>query len=110
MKNQLTSPSARKWQSYNRWRSSHRQLDAARRLEKKLASQAEYVENYVNPYTPAPRVKAFATVTIEVGGERVRFKIHKLPHGLSVSPTLAGKKVQKVLLAAWANAKEKVCL
>lgn len=48
--------------------------------------------------TPTSRASGFR-VTVECldDGERVRFTAARLPWGLSVSPTLAGKKVAAVL-------------
>jgi hypothetical protein len=98
MQKSLTSPTARKWQSYNRWRSKNRKLDQQRRLEKIAARKDVYVEGYTVPKISIPRTSAYATIIIRMrDGTRSQFSIHELPHGLSVSPTLAGQKVAAVL-------------
>lgn len=98
MKNRPTSPTARKWQRYNRWRSKSRARDQERRLERIAQRKADYVAGYRVPRVPVPRLKAMATVIIVFdSGERVRFKVYRSAHGLSVSPTLAGKRVATVL-------------
>ncbi len=98
MQKLLTSPNARKWQSYNRWRSKNRKLDQQRRLEKIQERKGAYVDGYTVPKVSVPRVPAYATVIIRMrDGTRSQFSIHELPHGLSVSPTLAGQKVFTIL-------------
>lgn len=98
MQKRLTSVTARKWQGYNRWRSKNRELDQQRRLEKMAERKESYVDGYTVPKVSIPRVKAYATVIIRMrDGSRSQFSIHELPHGLSVSPTLAGQKVTAVL-------------
>lgn len=101
MPNRVTSAKGHKWQRYNRWRSKNRALARSLRLARIAARNAAAVANYRVPRCSRPRVAAFAIVTVALrSGERLRFAIHELPHGLTVSPTLAGRRVQQVLLAA----------
>jgi len=98
MKNRGTSPNARKWQRYNQWRSKSRAIDRARRLEKAQRVAADYVENYTVPKVPAPRLSAWATITIVMrDGRKSRLQIGETPFGLSISPTQAGKRVAEFL-------------
>jgi len=51
--------------------------------------------------TPTPRVSADAVVTIKIKGQpQMQFSSYRTPWGWTVSPTLAGKKVQQVLMHA----------
>ena len=48
-----------------------------------------------------PRVKADAVVKIKLQGQpQIQFSTYKTPYGWTISPTLAGKKVQQVLMNA----------
>lgn len=96
---QLTSPSARKWQHYNRWRAKNRALDRQRRLERIAARKAQYAADYVAPVAPKPkRLPPFARVRIAFAdGTSAGFAIHETPFGLSISPTTAGHKLSSLL-------------
>lgn len=88
-----------KWKRYNRWRAANRELDRKRRLEKQAAKQAVFVENYTVPKLSTPR-KPRADFRIRIylpDGSSTGFSISRGPFGLTVSPTLAGKKVACVL-------------
>ena len=96
---QVTSANSRKWQRYNRWRSNFRELDRLRRLER-VAEKQRAFEAAQSPEirAPVPRVKAWARISLRFrDGRSVTFAIHELPHGLTISPTLAGRKVAAVL-------------
>ena len=90
---------ARKWQGYNSWRAKHRELDRARRLEKAAAKQAAYVANYsVHKMNKGRLPAAWATITIRMrDGAKVKLRIGETCHGLTVSPTAAGRRVAAVL-------------
>lgn len=96
---QLTSPTRSKWASYNRWRSKNRKLDQQRRLEKAAAKKQVYIDGYEVPKVAAIRKRAaLATVIIRLRtGERHQFAIHDGAFGLTVSPTVAGKRVALVI-------------
>ena len=65
-----------------------------------FAASPEYAEQLIAGNTPQPKRKhSEFRVTIEFldDGERVQFTSFNGPHGLTVSPTLAGKKVSAIL-------------
>ncbi len=65
-----------------------------------FAASPEYAEQLIAGNTPLPKRKPSGfRVTIECldDGERVQFTTAHGPHGLTVSPTLAGKKVSAIL-------------
>jgi hypothetical protein len=99
---QATSATGRKWQRYNRWRSAHRELDRKRRLDRIAEKEATKALPPERPKCPMPRrPKAWARVRITFGdGTTTGFVIHESPFGLTISPTLAGRKVSAVLSAA----------
>jgi len=65
-----------------------------------FAASPEYADQLIAGKTPPPKRKPSGfRVTIECldDGERVQFTSFNGPHGLTVSPTLAGKKVSAIL-------------
>ncbi len=101
MQKRPTSATARKWQSYNRWRSKHRALDRQRRLERIAQRKAAFVEGCtVQPAAIPRKTAALHTIIIRnADGTRHQFSINKTPFGPSVSPTVAGQRVTQYLLA-----------
>lgn len=87
-----------RWKRYNRWRSANRALDRQRRLEKQAEKAAAFVAGYTVPKIAAPRKKAEFRVRIYLpDGSSTGFRISRGPFGLTISPTLAGRKVAAVL-------------
>ena len=99
MQNQVTSPTARKWQRYNRWRAGHIAVDRARRLARLADRKAAFLDGYDAPKFAAPKPpKAWARVRIYFAdGTSAGFAIHETPFGKSISPTLAGRKLTTLL-------------
>ena len=62
-------------------------------------SAAEAIPENENVYRP--RIHADAVVIIKIRGQpQMQFSSYKTPFGWTISPTLAGKKVQQVLMRA----------
>ena len=90
-----------KWSRYNAWRSRNRALDRERRLERIAAKQAAALETHTVPKVPIPRpAEAWCRVRLVFSdGSSAGFAIRETPWGLSISATLAGRKVAEVLKA-----------
>ena len=88
------------WAGYNRRRAKNRAADAARRRERAAQRQAEYVAAFQPG--PAPKLvhkRHGFRVTVECLDDhaRVTFTALRTPFGLTIAPSLAGKKVATVL-------------
>lgn len=100
MRNQLTSANARKWASYNRRRAKSRAADNERRRANAAAKLAAYVDAFSPGAAPnLSRKRHGFRVTVECfdDGAKSSFVALRTPFGLSISPTLAGKRVACVL-------------
>jgi hypothetical protein len=89
-----------KWKRYNAWRSQNRAVDRSRRLARFAEKKAAYLAGYVVPKCAVPRApKAWARVRISFAdGSSAGFSIRQGPHGLTISPTLAGRKLVTLLI------------
>lgn len=97
---QLTSASARMWASYNRRRAKNRAADAARRRERAEQRAAEYIAAFVPGKVPKiSRKRHGFRVTVECldDGTRSSFVSERTPFGLTISPSIAARKVACVL-------------
>lgn len=97
---QLTSATARLWAGYNRRRAKDRATDAARRRARAAEKLAAYVDSYhVQPAPKLSRRRHGFRVTVECldDGTRSSFLAFRTPFGLTVAPSLAGRKVACVL-------------
>ena len=97
---QLTSATARRWAGYNRRRAKDRAADVARRRERAKAKREAYAAAFVP--LPAPEIgrkRHGFRVTIECldDGARSSFFALRTPFGLTIAPSLAGRKVAMVL-------------
>lgn len=93
------NPKGNKWKRYNRWRSGNRVLDRQRRLEKQAEKAKAFIAGYTVPKITKPR-KPKADFRIRIylpDGSSTGFSISHGPFGLTISPTLAGRKVASVL-------------
>ena len=92
---------AGKWSRYNAWRSRNRALDRQRRLDRIAAKQAAALAAHTVPKVPVPRpTKAWCRVRLLFAdGTSAGFAIRETPFGLSISATIAGRKVAEVLKA-----------
>lgn len=93
------NPNANKWKRYNRWRSANRAIDRQRRLERQAEKASAFVAGYAVPKIAKPR-KPKADFRIRIylpDGSSTGFSITRGPFGLTISPTLAGRKVAAVL-------------
>ena len=100
MPRKLTSAKARMWAGYNRRRAKDRAADAARRRERAAQREAEYVDAFMPGKAPnLGRKRHGFRVTVECldDGARVSLLTLRTPFGLTIPPTLVGKKVACVL-------------
>ena len=100
MPRKLTSAKARMWAGYNRRRAKDRAADAARRHARAAEKLAAYVEAFVpGPAPKLSRKRHGFRVTVECldDGSRSSFLALRTPFGLTVAPSLAGRKVACVL-------------
>lgn len=91
----------------SRWRSHNLRRHLQKRTNQRAAKERLRLERALRPEAmpdvsavPVPRPKPSGfTVSIRCldDGERVSFTARRTPWGLSVSPTLAGRKVASVL-------------
>lgn len=96
----LTSAKSRRWAGYNRRRAKDRAADAARRRERAAQRQAEYVAAFQpGPAPKLSRKRRGFRVTVECldDGAQSSFLALRTPFGLTISPSVAGKKVATVL-------------
>lgn len=88
------------WAGYNRRRAKDRAADAARRRVRAAEKLAAYVEAFVpGPAPKLSRKRHGFRVTVECldDGSRSSFLALRTPFGLTVAPSLAGRKVACVL-------------
>lgn len=88
-----------RWRSLNQKRARKRANQRAAKERKRLATAAAEPD-YPVELQPAPRAKPSGfrvTITCLDDGESVSFTSANTPLGLSISPTLAGRKVAAVL-------------
>lgn len=100
MPRKLTSAKARMWAAYNRRRAKDRAADAARRRARAAEKLAAYVEAFTPGNTPKlSRKRHGFRVTVECldDGARSSFLALRTPFGLTLAPSLAGRKVACVL-------------
>jgi hypothetical protein len=89
-----------RWRSLNQKRAKKRANQRAAKERKRLATVAAEPDYPVVEPQPTPRAKPSGfrvTITCLDDGESVSFTSANTPLGLSVSPTLAGRKVAAVL-------------
>jgi hypothetical protein len=98
----LTSPTARKWQAYNRWRANSREIDRKRRLERIAQREAEALAAPAPPIPKCkvPRVKAHASVRVRFAdGTTAGFRVYMTPWGtLNPCATKAGRALAQILI------------
>lgn len=100
MAKRLTSAKARRWAGYNRRRAKDRAADAARRRARAAEKRSAYVEAFAPGKAPKlSRQRRGFRVTVECleDGARASFTTLRTPFGLTVPPSLAGRKVACVL-------------
>jgi len=87
------------WRSANNKRAKMfaRMRAAKERKRLERAFRDEPAPDLSHVFTPPSPTPLFVVSIRCRDGERVSLLIHELPHGLSVSPTLAGRKVAAVL-------------
>ena len=88
------------WASYNRRRAKNRAADAARRRERAEQRLAEYTAVFTPGKVPKiSRKRHGFRVTVECldDGARSSFVAERTPFGLTISPSIAARKVACVL-------------
>lgn len=89
-----------RWRSYNQKRAKKRSNQRAAKERKRRATAAAEPDYPAFDLAPSPRAKPSGfrvTITCLDDGESVSFTSANTPLGLSISPTLAGRKVAAVL-------------
>ena len=100
MPRKLTSAKSRLWAGYNRRRAKDRAADAVRRRARAEEKLAAYVEAYVpGPAPKLSRKRHGFRVAVECldDGVRASFITERTPFGLTISPSIAARKVACVL-------------
>ena len=83
---------------YAKWKQSVRRESITAYYQHK--EETKLILENKNIFKPR-KSSADAVVTIKLKGQpQMQFSSYKLPHGWTISPTLAGQKVQQVLLRA----------
>lgn len=96
----LNSAKARMWAGYNRRRAKNRAADAERRRANAAAKLAAAVDAHQVPPPPKlSRKRHGFRVTVECldDGARSSFITERTPFGLTISPSIAARKVACVL-------------
>lgn len=88
-----------RWRRYNQRRAADRALDAERRLARAAEKREAYLAAFEEPIGSMVKVSTpLFMVTIRCrDGARGSLAVRELPWGLSISPTLVGRKIAAIL-------------